>query len=60
MLRQFFLTLPTELDDTARTDGARRLGVIRYVMVPLGSRNVILLDASLRSPRVAFAVRLEG
>lgn len=35
LLRQFFLTLPTELEDAARIDGASRLGVIRHVIVPL-------------------------
>ncbi|NIM04632.1 MAG: ABC transporter permease subunit [Armatimonadetes bacterium] len=35
LLRQFFLTLPTELEDAARIDGCGRLGIIRHVIVPL-------------------------
>jgi multiple sugar transport system permease protein len=37
LLRQFFLTLPIELEDAARIDGASRLGVIRHVIVPLST-----------------------
>lgn len=37
LLRQFFLTLPTELEDAARIDGAGRLGVIRHVIIPLST-----------------------
>jgi multiple sugar transport system permease protein len=35
LLRQFFLTLPTELEDAARIDGCGRLGIIRHVVIPL-------------------------
>jgi multiple sugar transport system permease protein len=35
LLRQHFRTIPTELDDAARIDGAGHLGIIRHVMVPL-------------------------
>ncbi len=37
LLRQFFLTLPAELEDAARIDGAGRLGVIRHVIIPLST-----------------------
>jgi len=37
LLRQFFLTLPTELEDAARIDGAGRLGIIRHVIIPLST-----------------------
>jgi multiple sugar transport system permease protein len=35
LLRQHFRTIPTELDDAARIDGAGHLGIIRHVIVPL-------------------------
>lgn len=35
LLRQFFMTLPTELEDAARIDGSSRLGIIRHVILPL-------------------------
>lgn len=34
-LRQFFLGMPSELEDAARIDGASRLGVFYYVALPL-------------------------
>jgi multiple sugar transport system permease protein len=35
MLRQFFLTLPVELEEAARIDGASRLGVLFKIVLPL-------------------------
>ncbi len=35
LLRQHFRTIPTDLDDAARIDGAGHLKIIRHVMVPL-------------------------
>ncbi len=35
MLRQFFLTLPVELEEAARIDGATRLGVLLKIVLPL-------------------------
>lgn len=35
LLRQFFLTIPTELEDAARMDGCGPLGVFRNVALPL-------------------------
>lgn len=35
LLRQQFRTIPIELDDAARIDGAGHLGIIRHIMVPL-------------------------
>lgn len=35
LLRQWFLTLPRELEDAARIDGAGRLRTLRHVVVPL-------------------------
>jgi multiple sugar transport system permease protein len=35
LLRQFFLTIPTELADAARVDGANPWQIYRYVYVPL-------------------------
>ena len=35
LLRQHFRTIPQELDDSARVDGAGHLRIIRHVMIPL-------------------------
>jgi multiple sugar transport system permease protein len=35
LLRQHFRTIPTDLDDAARIDGAGHLGILRHVMIPL-------------------------
>jgi len=35
LLRQFFLTIPVELSDAARIDGANELGIFLRIMVPL-------------------------
>ncbi len=35
MLRQFFRTLPEELSDAARMDGANELGILWYILLPL-------------------------
>jgi len=34
VLRQFFLTLPTELDDAARVDGCSTFGIFRHIAMP--------------------------
>jgi multiple sugar transport system permease protein len=34
LLRQFFMTLPTELDDAARIDGAGPFGILWHVIIP--------------------------
>jgi multiple sugar transport system permease protein len=35
LLRQFFLTIPTELEDAARIDGCNSFGIYRHVILPL-------------------------
>src|ERR1035438_2384990 len=35
LLRQHFRTIPTELDDAAKIDGAGHLRIIRHVMIPM-------------------------
>ena len=35
LLRQFFLTIPTELSDAARIDGSSEIGILLRVIVPL-------------------------
>ena len=35
MLRQFFMTLPTDLEDAARIDGCSKMGIYRHVILPL-------------------------
>src|SRR5207302_3933719 len=37
MLRQFFRTLPVELEEAARIDGASRLGVLFKIVIPLSA-----------------------
>lgn len=34
LLRQFFMTLPTELDDAARIDGCGPLGILWHIIIP--------------------------
>jgi multiple sugar transport system permease protein len=41
LLRQFMLTLPTELDDAARIDGCNELGIFRRIVLPLAKPAVI-------------------
>ncbi len=35
VLRQFFMTIPQELSDAARIDGASELGILRRIIMPL-------------------------
>lgn len=35
LMRQFFMTIPRELDDAATIDGASSLQIFRYIMLPL-------------------------
>jgi multiple sugar transport system permease protein len=35
LLRQFFLTIPTELEDAARIDGCGHFGIYRRIVLPL-------------------------
>jgi multiple sugar transport system permease protein len=35
LLRQFFLTIPMELEEAARIDGCGPLGILRHVILPL-------------------------
>jgi multiple sugar transport system permease protein len=37
LLRQFFLTLPPELEDAAHIDGANTLQILRYVILPIST-----------------------
>ena len=37
LLRQFFLTLPLDLEDAARIDGANTLQVLRHVILPIST-----------------------
>jgi multiple sugar transport system permease protein len=45
MLRQFFRTLPRELEDAARIDGASRLGVLFKIVLPLSAPALATLAA---------------
>lgn len=37
MLRSYFLTVPEELEESARVDGASRIGTMRHVTLPLAA-----------------------
>jgi ABC-type glycerol-3-phosphate transport system permease component len=43
LLRQFFRTIPMELEDAARIDGAGRLRILFQIMVPLARPAVIVV-----------------
>ncbi len=43
LLRQFFRTIPMELEDAARIDGASRLRVLFQIMVPLARPAVVVV-----------------
>ena len=43
MLRQFFLSIPTELEDAARIDGCSRLGILFRIILPLSVPAVVTL-----------------
>jgi multiple sugar transport system permease protein len=45
MLRQFFRTLPVELEEAARIDGASRLGVLFKILLPLSTPALATLAA---------------
>lgn len=43
LLRQFFLTIPAELEDAARIDGCNRLLILRHVILPLSKQALAVL-----------------
>lgn len=43
MLRQFFLTIPEELSDAARIDGASELGILFRIILPLARPALIVV-----------------
>ncbi|MBB3932295.1 raffinose/stachyose/melibiose transport system permease protein [Kaistia hirudinis] len=43
ILRSFFLTLPADLEDAARVDGASRLAILTRIMLPLVKPGVALV-----------------
>lgn len=43
LMRQFFLTIPTELEDAAKMDGAGPVGVFRHIFLPLGAPGIAVL-----------------
>ncbi len=44
LLRQFFLTIPGELEDAARIDGCNRLLILRHVILPLSKQALAVLS----------------
>ncbi len=45
VLRQFFMTIPIELDEAARTDGASRIGILFRVILPLSKPAIATVAA---------------
>jgi len=43
MLRQFFLNIPTDLEDAARIDGCTLFGVYRHIIIPLARPALVTL-----------------
>jgi multiple sugar transport system permease protein len=43
MLRQFFLSMPTDLEDAARIDGSSRLGTLFRIVLPLSAGPIAIL-----------------
>ncbi|MGE5588291.1 MAG: carbohydrate ABC transporter permease [Clostridia bacterium] len=41
IMRGFFLTIPTELEEAARIDGCTRLQVLRHIVLPLSSPGLV-------------------
>ncbi len=41
LLRQFFMSLPPELDDAARIDGCGPFGILRYIILPQATPVII-------------------
>ncbi|MDP6824105.1 MAG: carbohydrate ABC transporter permease [Dehalococcoidia bacterium] len=41
MLREFFRSLPVEVEEAAMIDGASRLGVIRHIVFPLSAPGIV-------------------
>lgn len=44
LLRTFFLSIPSELEEAARMDGAGTLAVIRYIILPVISPGIITVS----------------
>lgn len=43
LLRQFFLTIPRELDDAARLDGCGHVGIFRHIILPLSAPALLVV-----------------
>ena len=43
LLRQFFLTIPTELEDAAKMDGAGPLRIFWHIFLPLGAPGIAVM-----------------
>lgn len=43
MLRQFFMTIPTELDESATIDGSSKFGIFWNIILPLSKPGIITL-----------------
>ena len=43
LMRQFFMTIPRELDDAARIDGCGHFGIFRHIMLPLATPALLVV-----------------
>jgi multiple sugar transport system permease protein len=43
MMRQFFLTIPTDYEEAARVDGCRRIGILFRILVPMARPALLTL-----------------
>lgn len=43
LMRQFFLTIPSELEDAAKMDGAGVFGIFRHIFLPLGAPGIAVM-----------------
>jgi multiple sugar transport system permease protein len=43
LMRQFFLTIPSELEDAAKMDGAGTWGIFRHIFLPLGKPGIAVM-----------------
>ena len=47
LFRQFFLTVPDELSEAARVDGARPMQFFRMILLPLSRSNIVAMTIIL-------------
>lgn len=43
LMRQYMMTIPMDLDESARIDGANRLQILRYIIAPISLPGIVLV-----------------